>query len=81
MKFEKAWEELNKQKKIDRDVKLTPEQFKKQVRQFYMIGYKECVEETERLFEKKGIKSKPLEILWKQFEGLICQFKQYFIKR
>jgi hypothetical protein len=46
MDFEKYWKELNKKKKIDGNVKLTPVQFKKMLSQAFEVGRRHGVGQT-----------------------------------
>lgn len=51
MTFTEYWQKLNEKKKIDGDVKLTPSQFEKMMKQVYDIGYSAGAEKTKEIAE------------------------------
>jgi len=51
MVFDDYWNRLNDKKKIDGDVKLSPEQFRKMLKQAYDIGYSEGVDRVKKAKE------------------------------
>jgi hypothetical protein len=51
MIFEQYWQKLNDKKKIDGDVKLSPVQFEKMLKQAYDIGYSAGVERTKTVYD------------------------------
>lgn len=79
MEFEQAWQKLNEKKPVDSDVVMTPEQFKKQLHRFYLLGCRHSAEKCTKAAAGKGHRSDILNGLWEQFDDVMNQMDNGFL--
>jgi len=58
MTYEEYWNKLNSKKKVDGPVRLSPDQFKKMLKQAYDIGYSQGAESTRKIHDMMNSYSK-----------------------